>query len=162
VLALVSIGVAPLKSRMPIFKLKVSRFVPVRLCLQRTSPLMLVLLMGCGADMRRNEPTTVFVSSRSLEDTSACLLPSMNAASYNLTNDISKLLNTAPVVVNQVRILEPKKIYEIGPVASIHSDWYVARLVALDRTKTRIEFLPSTGMPQLTAAFEPALARCAS
>jgi hypothetical protein len=140
-----------------------ARSVVVGICLRNISPMMLVILVGgCGADMRRNEPTTVFVSNRSLEDTSACLIPNVNAASYNLTNDISKSLNSAPVVVNQVRIMEPRKIYEIGPVASIHADWYVVRLTALEPAKTRIELLPSMGMSHVTALFEPALARCAN
>jgi hypothetical protein len=89
----------------------------------------------------------------------------MNEVSYNLTNDISKALNTAPVVVNQLRIMDPKKIYEIGPVSGPRSDWYLVKLTALEAKKTRIEMLPSheLGLPgYLTSVFEPALARCAN
>ena len=132
--------------------------------LQTFYSLILLALTGCGMDMRRNEPTSVFVSNKSLDDTSSCLIPVMNAASYNLTNDISKALNTAPVVVNQVRIMEPRKIDEIGPVSGPRSDWYVVRLTALEPNRTRIEMLPShgIGLPDyLTSVFEPALASCA-
>lgn len=123
---------------------------------------ILIVLAGCGADMRRNEPSAVFIADKSLDETSMCLIPAMNAVSYKLTNDISKILNTAPVVVNEVRIMEPKRVYEIGPVNHIHAEWYVVRLTALTPNKTRIEMLPSVGMPQLTEAFEPALIQCAS
>jgi hypothetical protein len=132
--------------------------------LQTFYSLILLALTGCGADMRRNEPTSVFTSNKSLDDTSSCLIPVMNAVSYNLTNDISKALNTAPVVINQLRIMEPRKIYEIGPVSGPRSEWYVVRLTALEPTRTRIEMLPSheIGLPNyLTSLFEPALARCA-
>jgi hypothetical protein len=133
--------------------------------LQTIYSLILLALTGCGMDMRRNEPTLVLTSNESLDDTSSCLMPVMNAASYNLTNDISKVLNTAPVVVNQLRIMEPRKIYEIGPVSGPRSEWYVVRLTALEPNRPRIEMLPSheIGLPDyLTSVFEPALARCTS
>jgi hypothetical protein len=75
------------------------------------------------------------------------------------------MLNTAPVVVNQLRVMEPKKMYEIGPVSGPRSDWYVVRLTALEPNRTRIEMLPSheIGLPgYLTSVFQPALERCAT
>jgi hypothetical protein len=127
---------------------------------------ILLTFTGCGADMRRNEPTLVLSSNKSLDDTSTCLIPVMNEASYHLTNDISKMLNTAPVVVNELRVMEPKKIYEIGPVNNgPRSNWYVVRLTALEPNRTRIEMLPShdIGLPgYLTTEFQPALEHCAT
>lgn len=111
--------------------------------------------------MRRNQPTLSVISYRNLDDTAKCLIPEMNAASLNLTNSISQYLNTAPVVVNQLRVMEIGKVYEIGPVLPLHANWYVVRLTAISPIMTRIEMLPSRDRSDITSTFEQALNRCA-
>ena len=104
----------------------------------------------------------MFVSHRSLEDTSACLIPAMNAASDKLTaNDPARWLGSVPALINQLRIMDPGKINEIGPVHPLYADRYTVRLVALGPTTTRIEFLvPSLNTLYVSTLFEPFLRSC--
>ena len=81
-------------------------------------------------------------------------------ASLDLTNKFSQVFNTAPVVTNEIRIIDIGKIYEIGPVQPSRAEWYVVRVTALP-SGTKIEFHPSPGRPDLRGTFEPALSKCA-
>jgi hypothetical protein len=117
-------------------------------------------LAACGADMRRNQPEISLVSQRSLDETASCLIREMNVASLDLTNKFSQVFNTAPVVTNEIRIIDIGKIYEIGPVQPSRAEWYVVRVTALP-SGTKIEFHPSPGRPDLRGTFEPALSKCA-
>src|SRR5437762_12757242 len=75
---------------------------------------------GCSMDIRNNEPSITFVSQRSLDAATACLLAPMNAEADRIIPpiDISRVLGTAQGIVNQVRVMEPGKINEIGPLQS--------------------------------------------
>jgi hypothetical protein len=123
---------------------------------------VIVLALGlsaCGADMRRNEPEISLVSRRTLDETASCLIKEMNLASLELTNKFSQVFNTAPVVTNEIRIIDIGKIYEIGPAQPSRAEWYVVRLTALP-SRAKIEFHPSSGRPDLRGTFEPALSKC--
>jgi len=127
---------------------------------------VIILILGlaaCGADMRRNEPEISLVSRRTLDETASCLIREMNVASLELTNKFSQVFNTAPVVTNEIRIIDIGKIYEIGPVQPHYAEWYVVRVTALP-TGTKIEFHPSPRtklVEDLRGTFEPALLKCA-
>jgi hypothetical protein len=123
---------------------------------------VIVLALGlaaCGADMRRNPPEISLVGQRTLDETSSCLIREMNEASLELTNKVSQVLNTAPVVTNQVRIIEIGKVYEIGPIQPVYAEWYVVRATAFP-SGTKIEFHPAASRSDLRATFEPALWKC--
>lgn len=118
------------------------------------------LLAGCGADVRRNPPAVSFVSAKTMRDMAQCLIPPLNSAALGLTNDISKFLNTAPAVTNQVRTIQPDMIIEIGPVHPNHADWYVVRLTRLDGSHTKVELLPGALRPDVPSLLGPAVQGC--
>jgi hypothetical protein len=127
--------------------------------MKRTAFVLILGLSACAADMRRNSPAITSITPHPLNDVATCLVREMNDKSRGLTNSISQILNTAPVVTNQVRTIEPNKVFEIGPVQTVYSDWYVVRLTAL-QSGTQIEFHPGAGRDDVTATLAPAFAAC--
>jgi len=123
----------------------------------------LVALGACASTVRETRPTGKFVSHRGLDPTASCMVKELNEVSKTLTNDLAKSLNTAQTITNQIRIIDPGKSYEIGPLQAPMTDIYVVKLTAHANSETAVEVYSdqsNMGYSVLTPRLEAAVSKC--
>jgi hypothetical protein len=109
---------------------------------------------GCASTLRTEAPTVTAVGHKSLDDTAACLVKALDQLAYTVPGGMA----------NQIRIIDPNKIYEIGPIRHPFDELYFVRATALGASSTKMELqveytVIDQGVPA-TRRYEPALSQC--
>ncbi len=122
-----------------------------------------VAVSGCASTIRDRQPIAVSSSRQSLDPLSSCLIRELNEVSKTLTNDLAKSLGTAQTITNQIRTLDPKRSYEIGPVQPAMIDLYAVKLIVQNERQTAIEIYSdasNAGYSILTPRLVTAVSKC--
>jgi hypothetical protein len=117
-------------------------------------PLIACAVAGCASTIRKDAPTATVLGHKSLDDTAACLVKALDQLVYSVPGGMA----------NQIRIIEPNKVYEIGPIRHPFDELYFVRAIALGASSTRMELQVNgayvdQGIPA-TRRYEPALSQC--
>lgn len=98
-----------------------------------------IVASGCASTIRERQPVKVIPSRQALDPLSSCLVRELNEVSKTLTNDLAKSLGTAQTITNHIRVIDPKRSYEIGPLQPTMTDLYAVKLTAQNDSQTVIE-----------------------
>lgn len=122
-----------------------------------------VVASGCASTIRDRQPVKVMSSRQALDPLSSCLVRELNEVSKTLTNDLAKSLGTAQTITNQIRVVDPKRSYEIGPLQPTMTELYAVKLIAETESQTKIEIYSdasNAGYSVLTPRLLAAVSKC--